>query len=101
MRGSLCREVRVGSRICLDRWQDVCWGGGWSEASGAICSLPDSSLPASFSRYMACSLLSTDMDTLPKLKSIQITVFSPSSCHLGAKENRSIPFSLIFSTSSG
>ena len=32
MRGSLCGEVLVGSRVCLDRWQELCWGGGWSEA---------------------------------------------------------------------
>lgn len=65
MRRSLCGGE---SRVCLGRWAgtDTYARGGWIEASGGICSLPDSSVPVSFPRSMVCSLLPTDVDTLPK-----------------------------------
>lgn len=65
MRRSVCDRE---SRACLGRrtGTDVCARGGWSEASGRICSLPNLSLPVSFPRSMVCSLLPTNVDTLPK-----------------------------------
>lgn len=50
------------------RWPgtDIYSKGRYSAASGSICSLPNSCLTVIFPRSMVCSLLPTDMDTLPK-----------------------------------
>lgn len=64
MRGPVCEGE---NRACLGRTgADVRAKGGWSKASVGICSLPNPSLPVSFPRSMVCSLLPTNVVTLPK-----------------------------------
>lgn len=65
MRRSVCEGE---SKACLGRRAGigVYARGEWSEVTGGICSLLNPSLPVSFPRSMVCSLLPTNVDTLPK-----------------------------------